>query len=96
MASSTQRAVSKALTEQRQQQLEVGACSSFLAIGSIHQNFQNDVERVWSCSQDVRNFQVRTTDGKRRIQPIFLGSTVDDEPVPAPSAPAMASTSKSQ
>lgn len=61
MASSTQRAVSKALTEQRQQQLEV-----------------------------------RTTDGKRRIQPIFLGSTVDDEPVPAPSAPAMASTSKSQ
>ncbi|WKX98884.1 hypothetical protein Q1695_014060 [Nippostrongylus brasiliensis] len=47
--SSTQRAVSKALTEQRQQQLEV-----------------------------------RTSDGKRRIQPIFLGSTVDDEPAPAP------------
>ncbi|KAK5978791.1 hypothetical protein GCK32_001182 [Trichostrongylus colubriformis] len=45
----TQRAASKALTEQRQQQMEV-----------------------------------RTSDGKRRIQPIFLGSTVDDEPAPAP------------
>ncbi|KAL6728868.1 hypothetical protein Aduo_010601 [Ancylostoma duodenale] len=45
----TQTAAAKALTEQRQQQVEV-----------------------------------RTSDGKRRIQPIFLGSTVDDEPAPAP------------
>ncbi|EPB66414.1 hypothetical protein ANCCEY_14499 [Ancylostoma ceylanicum] len=28
--------------------------------------------------------KVRTSDGKRRIQPIFLGSTVDDESAPAP------------
>ncbi|EYC31057.1 hypothetical protein Y032_0004g1930 [Ancylostoma ceylanicum] len=45
----TQRVTTKALTEQRQQQVEV-----------------------------------RTSDGKRRIQPIFLGSTVDDESAPAP------------
>ncbi|XGW18301.1 hypothetical protein V3C99_002715 [Haemonchus contortus] len=49
---STQRAASKALTEQRQQQMEV-----------------------------------RTSDGKRRIQPIFLGSTVDEEPAPPPPPP---------
>uniref|UniRef100_A0A0N4WDT3 WD_REPEATS_REGION domain-containing protein n=1 Tax=Haemonchus placei TaxID=6290 RepID=A0A0N4WDT3_HAEPC len=31
--------------------------------------------------------KVRTSDGKRRIQPIFLGSTVDEEPAPPPPPP---------
>ncbi|KHJ86069.1 hypothetical protein OESDEN_14192 [Oesophagostomum dentatum] len=52
----TQSTAAKALTEQRQQQVEV-----------------------------------RTSDGKRRIQPIFLGSTVDDEPAPS-QAPVQSKT----
>ncbi|KAK6740066.1 hypothetical protein RB195_008502 [Necator americanus] len=34
--------------------------------------------------QRQQQVEVRTSDGKRRIQPIFLGSTVDDELAPAP------------
>ncbi|CAJ0599969.1 unnamed protein product [Cylicocyclus nassatus] len=44
---------------------------------------QNAASKVLS-EQRQQQVEVRTSDGKRRIQPIFLGSTVDEEPAPAP------------
>ncbi|VDM73469.1 unnamed protein product, partial [Strongylus vulgaris] len=46
-------------------------------------NTQNAASKVLT-EQRQQQVEVRTSDGKRRIQPIFLGSTVDEEPTPAP------------
>ncbi|VDK47886.1 unnamed protein product [Cylicostephanus goldi] len=48
---------------------------------------QNAASKVLS-EQRQQQVEVRTSDGKRRIQPIFLGSTVDEEPAPAPAPPS--------